>query len=50
MLLENLRHVSAVDGSTVEVDPAILAQQQQLAAGQVSMNRFWIKGLMRIRA
>lgn len=40
MLLENLRHVSAVDGSAVEVDPSILEQQQQMAAaaaaGQVS--------------
>lgn len=34
MVLENLRHVSAVNGSTVEVDPAVLAAQQQLAAGQ----------------
>jgi hypothetical protein len=35
ILLENLRHVSAVDGSAVEVDPAVLAQAAQLSAGQV---------------
>jgi hypothetical protein len=35
ILLENLRHVSAVDGSAVEVDPAVLTQQAALSAGQV---------------
>jgi hypothetical protein len=45
LLLENLRHVSAVDGSTVEVDPAILAQGQQLAAAgqQVRRGRGWLR-------
>jgi hypothetical protein len=53
ILLENLRHVSAVDGSAVEVDPAVLTQQAALSAGQVGVDTiiaFGFRGCGRVLA